>query len=116
MKMSSRKRRPINPLMKRKGKTAARLVLVAATIGLVTSAAAFSAACTLASPSRWCRSMFSSITMVLSTSMPIPSARPPSVMRLSDSPPSAMITNATMIEIGIAVPMMSVPRTLPRKA
>ncbi len=47
--------------------------------------------------------------------MPTPSANPPSVMMLSVRPPSAMITNVTKIEIGIAVPMMSVPRTLPRK-
>ena len=114
VKISSRNSSPTSPLMNRNGNTAARLVLVAAMIGLFTSAAAFSAASTGASPSRWWRSMFSSITMVLSTSIPMPSARPPSVIRFNDSPPSAMMEKAIMIEIGIALPMMSVPRTLPR--
>jgi len=44
VKINSRKSRPTSPLMNRNGTTAARLVEVAAMIGLLTSEAAFAAA------------------------------------------------------------------------
>ncbi len=112
--INSLKIRPARPPINKNGSTAARLVEVEATMALFTSSAACTPAVTGSSPSVWCREMFSSMTMVLSTSSPTPRASPPSVMMFKVSPLAPMIAKVTMIEIGIAVPMIKVRRTLPR--
>ena len=113
--ISSLNKRPTRPPMKRNGSTAARLVVVDATMALLTSAAESTAAFSGALPSRWFRYTFSSMTMVLSTSSPTPSASPPRVMMLMVSPVTSMSTTATMMPMGMALPMISVRRTSPRK-
>jgi hypothetical protein len=100
--------------MNRNGSTAARLVLVAAMIGLLTSAAAFSAASCPIALALMALDVLQHHDGVVDQHADA-ERRPPSVIRFSDSPPSAMMTKVIMIEIGIALPMISVPRTLPRK-
>ena len=63
-----------------------------------------------------CRSMFSITTVPLSTRMPTASAKPPSVIVLSVSPPTYMASIAVMIAMGIVARMISVRRQLPRKS
>ena len=118
VKINSRNNSPTRPEINRNGNTADRLVLVDARIALATSpAASDEVSCgSLSGSFCLCRVMFSSITIVLSINIPTPSARPPSVITLRVRPPNAMMTNVTRIEIGIAVPMISVPRTFPRNA
>ncbi len=60
--------------------------------------------------------MFSSITIELSISSPIPSARPPSVMMFSVSSPSPIITKVASTASGMESPMMNVLRRLPRNS
>ena len=59
--------------------------------------------------------MFSSITMALSSSSPVPSARPPSDMMLSVRSPMPIITNVASTASGIDTPMMNVLRNERRK-
>ena len=53
--------------------------------------------------------------MELSTSMPMPRARPPSEMMLSEIFDENIRKNVTMTDTGMAVPMMTVLRTFLRK-
>ena len=59
--------------------------------------------------SRW-RTMFSSTTTALSTSMPTASAMPPSDMMLSDRSNMYIATNVPMTDTGMASPVMKVAR------
>ena len=59
--------------------------------------------------------VFSSTTMASSTSRPITSARPPSVMTLTECPVKYRPMNPARTDRGIARVMMSVERTEPRK-
>ena len=58
--------------------------------------------------------MFSITTVPLSTSMPIASAKPPSVMVFKVWPASLMNSTAVMMDKGIAARMISDRRMLPR--
>ena len=55
--------------------------------------------------------MLSSTTMELSTSMPMPSASPPSDMMLSDTPPRNMRKKLATTDMGIASPTTRVLRS-----
>ncbi len=59
--------------------------------------------------------MFSSTTMALSTSMPMPSASPPRVIRFRVNPPKYISAKVATTEMGMAVAMMAVLRMLRRK-
>ena len=59
--------------------------------------------------------MFSSTTMELSSSIPMPSASPPSVMMFSVNPPKYIRPNVAMMDTGIAMAMMVVLRKSRRK-
>ena len=54
--------------------------------------------------------MLSSTTIELSTSIPMPSARPPSDMMFSDTPPRYIRKKLAITEIGIANPTTRVVR------
>jgi hypothetical protein len=62
------------------------------------------------------RSMFSITTVPLSTRMPTASAKPPSVMVLSVSPPIPISSTAVMIDKGMAARIITVNRQLPRNS
>ena len=63
--------------------------------------------------SRW-RYVFSRTTIELSSSIPIPKARPPKVMMFRVNPPKYISPNVAMIETGIAVAIIAVLDTLRR--
>ncbi len=117
VRMSSRKISDASPLTSRKGRTAARLVVVDAVTALATSPApACAASSGSAIPSSRLRKMFSSITIELSIRSPTPSASPPNDMMLSVSLPKPISTNVARIASGMASPMMTVLRTDWRKS
>ncbi|MBK7703729.1 MAG: hypothetical protein IPI34_13020 [bacterium] len=114
----SRKIWPATPTTtKTMGTNTATVVRVEATTAPLTSAAPRAAAAAGASPGsssrlRW---MASSTTIELSTSMPTPSASPPSDITLSDTPRPYIRMKVATIEMGIATPMISVLRSSRRK-
>ncbi len=59
--------------------------------------------------------MLSRTTIELSTIMPTPSAKPPSVIRLSVKPARKMSANVATSEMGMAMAMINVLRKLRRK-
>ena len=77
---------PAMPFMKTMGRKTATVVSVLEMRALVTSLAPCLAASLRGMPPSCSRTVFSSTTMELSTSMPTPSARPPSVMMFSVNP------------------------------
>ena len=99
------------PLTNTTGMNTHRVVRVAATTALPTSAPPVRAAVTRAAPATRWRSMLSSTTMELSTSMPMPSASPPSDMMLRDTPPRNMRKKLAITEMGMASPTTSVLRS-----
>ena len=70
---------------------------------IVVSVTAMTAFCTSSVPRTGSavRSMLSSTTIELSSSMPTPSARPASDMRLSDTPNASISANVATTEIGM---------------
>ena len=60
--------------------------------------------------------MFSSITIELSISSPMPSARPPRLMMFRVRPPSPIMAKVASTASGIDRPMMKVRRRLPRNS
>ena len=101
---------PAMPLTNTTGMNTHSVVRVAATTAPPTSAPpARAAVARSAAALRW-RSMLSSTTMELSTSMPMPSASPPSDMMLSDTPPTNMRKKLAITEMGIANPTTRVLR------
>jgi hypothetical protein len=106
----SRNSWPAMPVMNTIGKNTATEVSVAAVIAVPTSLVPRRAASTRDLPaSRW-RTMFSSTTTALSTSMPTASAMPPSDMMLSDRSNRCISMNVPITDTGIARPMISVAR------
>ena len=81
------------------------VVSVAAVIAACTSSAPFAAASIIPIPACRCRKMFSSTMIELSTSIPTPSASPPRLMMLSDTPNASMRANVPITEMGIASAM-----------
>ncbi len=97
------------------GKNTTMVVMVDTKIGIATSCAASSTAVLrdFCSP-RW-RWMFSSSTMLSSTSRPTPSASPPSVNTFSVCPAKYSRINVATIDSGIATATMPVARRLSKK-
>ena len=84
---SGRESLPAIPDVKTMGKNTAMVVNVEAVMAIPTSVAPAFAASSLSSPnSSKCRKVFSITTTALSTSIPIPRARPPSVIMLKVYP------------------------------
>ena len=82
----------------------------------LTSAIASSEACAgLTCRSAMMRSTFSTTTMASSTTMPMASTRPKSVMELIENPNICMPKNVPMMDTGTASAGMSVARQLCRK-
>ena len=111
----SRNSWPAMPVMNTIGKNTATDVSVAAVMAVPTSLVPRVAASTRERPSSRWRTMFSSTTTALSTSMPTASAMPPSDMMLSDRSNMYISTNVPITETGIARPVMSVARASRRK-
>ncbi len=107
---------PASPCTNTSGKNTATVVSVDATTAMATMDEPFAAASMGLSPAsrRW--KMLSSTTIESSTSMPTPSASPPSDMRLSESPMRYMTMNVAMTEIGMASAMVIVEPTWRRNA
>ena len=104
------------PLTKTMGKNTATVVSVAAMTAVATSLVPRRAAFSTSRPCSFLRTMFSSTTMLLSTSSPTASAMPPSDMMLSVMSEAYIRTKVPMTEIGIARPMMNVARASRRNA
>ncbi len=101
VKASSLNNCPAIPTTKTMGRNTAIVVSVEATIALDTSSAPSPAASSADFPSSLCLKMFSITTIALSTSIPTPSANPPSDIMFIDSPPKYMNVKTTMIDIGM---------------
>ncbi len=97
------------------GTNTTSVVSVAAVIASATSPVPTAAAVRASAPSARSRKMFSTTTMALSTSIPAPSASPPSVIRLSERCWKYITAKVTRIESGIATATTSVAGRLRRK-
>jgi len=106
---------PATPSTKTSGRNTATVVSVDAVTAMLTSFVPRYTASASSSPDRLCRSMASSTTMELSTSMPIPRAIPPSDMMFSVRSVWYIRANVAMIEMGMDRPIISVLRTSLRK-
>ena len=107
---------PATPVTNTIGRKTQIVVSVAAVTAPVTSLAPRAAACARELPRRRCRSMASSTTIELSTSMPTPRARPPRDMMLKETPASARGRKDAMTEVGIETAMITVaPRSRRKK-
>ena len=104
------------PVMKIIGANTATDVSVAANTAVATSAVPSRAASRRSSPDSWRRTMLSSTTTALSTSMPTASAMPPSDMMLSVMSKAYISTNVPSTETGIAMLLISVARASRRNA
>ena len=114
-----RKSLPSMPVSAKSGKNTTMMIRMAKATGLTTSRAASSTAASRASrPARrsdTTRKAFSTITTAPSTIMPIPTARPPSDIRLAESPVRSIKRKAISIESGTADTTTSAERISPRK-
>ena len=99
---------PAIPLMKMRGRKTASVVSVLATMAAATSLLPCFAASKGATPDSLRRCTFSMTTIALSTSIPTPSASPPSVMMFSVQPAKYIRAKVETMETGIAIPMMPV--------
>ncbi len=77
-------------------------VMAPCTSSAPTAAESSEAASSPAACSSRCRKMFSSTTMLLSTSMPTPSASPPRLMMFSETPARSSRLNVPITEMGMA--------------
>ncbi len=112
----SRNSCPATPVMNTIGKNTATEVSVAAVTAIATSAVPLRAASRRSMPCSCLRTMLSSTTTALSTSMPTASAMPPSDMMLSERSKAYMSTNVPSTETGIAMLEMRVARASRRNA
>ena len=103
------------PVVKTIGRKTQIVVSVDETIAPVTCFAPWTEACGAAIPRPRSRKMFSMTTIELSTSMPTPSARPDSVIMLSDSLQKYMSTIVTMTDSGMPSATRNVGRISRRK-
>ncbi len=104
------------PVMKIIGAKTATDVSVAANTAVATSAVPRRAASTRVMPFSWLRTMLSSTTTALSTSMPTASAMPPSDMMLRVMSNAYISTNVPSTDTGIAMLLISVARASRRNA
>ena len=107
---------PATPVMNTIGKNTATDVSVAAVTAMATSAVPRRAASCRSSPCSWRRTMLSSTTTALSTSMPTASAMPPSDMMFSERLNAYISTNVPSTDTGMAMPAISVVRASRRNA
>ena len=96
------------------GKNTMQIASVATVSGWITSALPSRIATVSGLPSDWLRWMFSIVTVALSTSRPIASASPPSVIRLIVLPVRNSPMMPAKIDSGIEVETITVLRQLPR--
>ena len=96
------------PSTKTIGKNTATVVSVEATTAPPTSRVPRIAAARASSPSSRHRTIDSSTTIALSTSMPIPRASPPSDITFSETPSSRIGAKVAITESGMDRPMTSV--------
>ena len=104
------------PVVKTIGKKTHTVVSVEATIAPRTCLAPCTAARGAAMPRLRMRMIFSMTTMLLSTSMPMPRARPESVIMLRDRSVKYISTREKSTESGMLTPTMTVGRTSRRKS
>ena len=101
---------PATPLMKTIGKNTAIEVRVAAVTAVATSRVPSRAASAWLMPCSRRRTMLSSTTTALSTSMPTASAMPPRDMMLSDRSKAYISRKVPMTDTGMAMPVIRVAR------
>jgi hypothetical protein len=111
----SRNSCPAIPDIKTIGKNTAIVVRVAAKTAPATSDVPFCADSRILSPCSFLRTMFSSTTIELSTSIPTASAMPPSDMMFNDTLLIYISRNVPITETGIAMPVIVVARESLRK-
>ena len=97
------------------GKNTMQIASVATVSGWITSDVPSRIATVSGLPSARLRWMFSIVTVALSTSSPIASARPPSVIRLIDCPVRNSPMMPAKIDNGMDTDTITVFRQLPRK-
>ncbi len=107
---------PATPSTNTSGTKTATVVSVEAKTAAPTSCVPSTAARNSPRPSCRFRKIDSSTTIELSTSMPMPSVRPPRDMTFSEMPSRYISRKVATMEIGIETPMMSVLRQSRRKA
>ncbi len=112
---SGMKRNRAGPSSSTTGKKTMQMVSVAASAGTAIWAAPSRMATVSGFPMLRLRWMFSTSTVASSTSMPMASASPPMVMRLSVWPKRNMPTMPTRMASGMLVETITTPRQLPRK-
>ena len=106
---------PATPSTNTMGKNTATVVKVEAVTACATSRVPDTAANRRSEPcSRWTW-MFSRTTIALSTSIPTPRARPPSDIKLRETPPRYIGAKAHTTLTGMAVAMIAVARKSARK-
>ena len=104
------------PVSSTTGKNTTQMVRVAASAGTATCLAPSRMAWVrFFPPSARLRWMFSTSTVASSTSMPMASARPPSVMRFNVCPQRKSATMLVRMAMGIELQTIKVERQLPRK-
>ena len=103
------------PVSSSTGKNTMQIASVATVSGWITSFEPSRIATVSGLPSAWLRWMFSIVTVALSTSRPIASARPPSVIRLMVWPARNSPATPAAIDSGIDSDTITVFRQLPRK-
>ncbi len=104
------------PVMNTIGKNTATEVSVEAVTAIATSPVPRRAASRRSTPCSCLRTMLSSTTTALSTSMPTASAMPPRDMMLSVTSNAYISTNVPSTDTGIAMPVMRVARASRRNA
>ena len=109
------KRKRAGPSSRTTGKKTTQIVSVAARAGTAICRAPSRIATVRGFPMWRLRWMFSTSTVASSTSMPIASASPPSVIRFNVCPLRKSPTSPTRIASGMLVPTSTAPRQLPRK-
>ncbi len=105
---------PDIPRIKTSGRKTTTVVRVLAMMASVTSSVPSIAACSCACCVSRMRKIFSRTTIALSTSIPTPRASPPKVIRLRVKPLKYNRAKVAIMEMGIAVAIITVLRTLRR--
>ena len=111
---SGMNRKRAGPISSSTGKNTMQIASVATVSGWITSSEPSRIATVSGLPSAWLRWMFSIVTVALSTSRPIASASPPSVIRLMVWPVRNSPASPAKIDSGIDSETITVLRQLPR--
>ena len=114
---NGRKILPMTPVTRPSGRNTATVVSVDVVIAEATSLVALRTSSALGVSPRWrCRKMFSMTTIESSTTRPMATVRPPSVMTFKVTSVCLRKTIAIMIESGIDTAAMMVARQLRRNS